>query len=256
VIKNFSFPDDLRHPEGPRRIIETRLLIKESSGFTGYVYLWNDEQTDAELKIAGKTVPVSYIDKKGVPQDREYVVPNVNQCANCHSRNDSLRLLGPVTAQMNRNVERDGTTVNQLQWLSDQQFFSKELPTISTLDRLESPFGTGSLEKRARSYLHANCAHCHRSGGLAGSTGLHFTYSETDTTALGFCKRPVAAGGGTGGLNFDIVPGDPDNSIVVFRMGSTDPGVKMPELPNLLPDLDGIQLMRDWISSMTPQTCQ
>ena len=65
----------------------------------------------------------------------------------------------------------------------------------------------------------------------------------------------LAAGAGTGGFSHDIVPGYPDQSIMLFRMRSTDPEIKMPELPNLLPDARGAEVVSAWIAAMQPPGC-
>ena len=113
-----------------------------------------------------------------------------------------------------------------------------------------TPDSSTALELRARSYLHANCAHCHRRDGPASNSGLFLTFGEGERAAWGYRKRPVAAGRGSGGLAFDIAPGDPDGSIMVHRMQSLEPGVMMPELGRGLPHPEGIELIRDWIAAM------
>jgi len=70
------------------------------------------------------------------------------------------------------------------------------------------------------------------------------------------CKGSVAAGQGAGGRSYDVQPGEPDESIIVYRMESTDPEVKMPELPNRLPHAAGVALVREWIASMPPRACR
>ena len=89
----------------------------------------------------------------------------------------------------------------------------------------------------------------------AAQSGLWLTADVTDDLALGLCKRPVAAGHAAGGHSFDIVPGAPDESVMIYRMESTEPGVKMPELPNQLVDEAGVALVREWIASMSPEGC-
>jgi hypothetical protein len=65
----------------------------------------------------------------------------------------------------------------------------------------------------------------------------------------------VSAGPGAGDRSYDIVPGDPDSSILVFRMESTDPELKMPELPTLTSDAKGTELVRAWIAGMQKSSC-
>ena len=57
-----------------------------------------------------------------------------------------------------------------------------------------------------------------------------------------------------GGLAFDIVPGKPDASILIYRVSATEPAIKMPELGRNLVYDEGVALLRDWITQM-PGTC-
>jgi hypothetical protein len=112
------------------------------------------------------------------------------------------------------------------------------------------PAPLDTLDDRARAYLDINCAHCHNTKGPANTTGLVMTYGEMDLTKIGVCKTPVAAGQGSGGFRFSIVPGHPGESILIHRMKSTMPKVQMPELGRTLVHREGVQLISDWIASM------
>jgi uncharacterized repeat protein (TIGR03806 family) len=107
-----------------------------------------------------------------------------------------------------------------------------------------------SLEKRARSYLDINCGNCHNPRGPASTSGFFLDMRETNPTTLGVFKTPVAAGRGSGGLKFDIVPGKPDQSILLFRMKTNDPGIAMPELGREQLHKEGIELISQWIKQM------
>lgn len=256
VIKNFFFPLDQREPAGARRILETRLLIRETDdpeGWTAHTYVWNEEQTEARRTIAGKELTVDFIDAAGQPASQHYLVPDTNQCGNCHERDDRYELLGLVTPQVNFELP-DGSG-NQLARLAEAGVFDAALPALADMPALPGPFGNSSLEERARSYLHANCSHCHRPGGGGGVSGLVLLAWETNPTHYGVCKGSVAAGAGTGSHDYDIVPGMPEESIMPFRMRSTDPEIKMPEIPNLIPDQAGVALVEAWIAAMAPPGC-
>jgi uncharacterized repeat protein (TIGR03806 family) len=251
LVKTFYFDHDRRDPEAGARILETRLLVHEAGAWKGYTYVWNDEETEATLLKTGKRVMVDFIDLDGAAKSEEYIVPNLDQCSSCHERDDAERSLGLITPQMNMLVERDGEMVPQIAWLAGQGLFDVTPPDAGALLAFADPLGTeGTLDWRARSYLHGNCAHCHQEGGGAGKSGLVFLATETDPAKIGICKVPAAAGPGAGGHAHDIVPGDPDRSIVIFRMNSLDPEIKMPELPNRVIDAQGLQLIRDWIAAM------
>jgi len=251
LVKTFYFDHDRRDPEAGARILETRLLVREAGAWKGYTYLWNDEQTEATLLRTGKRLMVDFIDVDGAEKTEEYIVPNLDQCSSCHERDDEEHSLGLITPQMNMMVERDGKMVSQIDWLAGQGLFSAAPPETGSLLAFADPMGTeGTLDWRARSYLHGNCAHCHQPGGGAGKSGLVFLATETEPAKYGVCKVPAAAGPGTGGHPHDIVPGDPDSSIILFRMNSLDPEIKMPELPNRVIDKRGVQLIHDWIAAM------
>ena len=79
-IKTFYYPADFRFPEKNWQIIETRLLVHTPEGWTGYPYVWNSEQTDAILEIAGDRQNISWIDKQGKSRNVNYLVPNFNMC--------------------------------------------------------------------------------------------------------------------------------------------------------------------------------
>ena len=67
-------------------------------------------------------------------------------------------------------------------------------------------------------------------------------------STLGNMKRPVAAGRGAGPHLFAVVPGKPEESILTYRMASTEPGVAMPELGKDTVDKDGLAVVRRWIA--------
>jgi uncharacterized repeat protein (TIGR03806 family) len=254
AIKSFYLDVDRSAPGSELRTIETRLLVNREDGWRSYIYRWNDEQTEATRIKAGADVRVAHTDAAGQAAEQLYIIPDENTCGTCHERDDVLLLLGVTTAQMNVRVERDGRTVSQLEWLAEQGAIAHR-PDPTTLEAYPDPAGDADLDARARAYLHGNCAHCHRPGGGGGSSGLKLTSWETNPAEYGVCKVPAAAGPGTGGLAFAIVPGHPEQSIMVHRMASTDPQIKMPELPSLLADDFGVDLVSAWIAAMPERDC-
>lgn len=254
-IKSFFVEANRQAPGTELLTVETRLLVSEEDRWHSYIYRWNDEQTEATRIKAGADVRIPYVDASGASAEQLYIIPDENTCGSCHERDDVLRLLGPTTAQLNTPIERDGEMVDQLTWFEEQELLTAPLPDPSTLEAYADPAGDASLDARARAYLHGNCAHCHRPGGGGGSSGLKFFSWETDPSEYGVCKVPAAAGPGTGGNAYDIVPGHPERSIVVHRMDSTDPETKMPELPSLLADDFGVELITEWIAAMPEDDC-
>lgn len=251
LIKTFYFPADFRDASKGRRLMETRLLIRNESGWKALTYVWNDQQTDALLDVAGDRKAVRYIDAEGRSREQEYVIPNLNQCKSCHNRNETLVPIGPSARQLNGNLLYETGSENQLSHWQKKGLLTG-LPELATVPRAPvwNDPTTGSLNDRARIWLDINCAHCHRPDGPANTSGLNLSIHEQNLTALGLRKTPVAAGRGSGNRRYDIVPGHPDESILVYRMESTDPGVMMPEVARKVPHREGIALIREWIKSL------
>jgi uncharacterized repeat protein (TIGR03806 family) len=247
LIKNFYYPTDFRQPTGKRRIIETRLLILEKNGWQAYPYVWNTEQTDAVLKVVGAETEVKYIDNSGRDQVINYIVPNKNQCKSCHNQSELLTPIGVQIQHLNNELDYGAATENQLaHWASEgilEGFKGADFYT-SVID-YEDP--TQTLQARAMAYLDINCSHCHSATGPASTSGLFLTFDESDPLKIGINKTPVAAGKGAGNLTFDVVPGKPDESILVFRMKSNEVGVAMPEIGRTTIDQEGVELIRQWI---------
>jgi len=252
LIKNFYYDNDERKPEKGRRIMETRLLIHDEDGWTFLPYIWDEKQKDAYLEVAGGREEVTWIKKDGTKQKLLYSVPNINQCKSCHIKGDNTTPIGPSARQLNGTLSYADGEANQLaKWA--------ELEMLAGLpgDLVIVPKGivwddpnSGSLEERARMWLDINCAHCHNEEGPANTSGLNLHVHETDPNKLGVMKVPIAAGRGTSDRLYGIVPGKPDESILLYRMESTDPGVMMPEVSRKLTHIEGVQLIREWIENM------
>lgn len=251
LIKTFYYPNDFRDPAKGRRLMETRLLVHQLEGWKASDYVWNDEQTDALLEVAGDTKTVHYVDGAGQHREHAYAIPNLNQCKGCHNRNEVMMPIGPSIRQLNGNLTYANTAGNQLTYWQRSGMLTG-LPNLA--DCPKTPVWnkpeTGSLDTRARAWLDINCAHCHNPKGPAMTSGLNLSLSETDPTALGMLKTPVAAGRGSGGRPFDIVPGKPDESILIYRLHSTDPGEMMPELGRKTIHTESLELLREWIKAM------
>ena len=125
------------------------------------------------------------------------------------------------------------------------------LPSLSAIEKLADYSDLNlSVDTRARAWLEVNCAHCHSPEGPAKTSGLFLMAGVTNPLELGVGKAPVAAGKGSGGLLYDIVPNKPDQSILFFRISSNDPGIMMPELGRSIIHQEGVELIRQWILEM------
>ena len=229
IIKSFAFGSG-----ADQRLIETRVLLRRADGWVALPYRWNAEQTEATLALAGGRVEMTTPAGEAI----SYRIPNKNQCKECHSLNGQVIPIGPKA----RNMQQG--------WLAAM------LPAVpAKADSLPhwNTRAAGPAAPLARAYLDVNCAHCHQPGGMASNSGLDLRWEQSDRQAIGIFKRPVAAGRGAGGHEFGIVPGQPDNSILAFRLASAEPGVAMPELGKSTVDRDGVAVVRRWILEMTTQ---
>jgi uncharacterized repeat protein (TIGR03806 family) len=235
LIKTFAYPP---------RLLETRLLIRGPNGWHGASYVYDADGTDAALAIAGKSLNAQLTDDSGMTRDNTYIVPNQNQCKNCHAEHDEvLAPLGPKARHVNKG--------DQLQQMIDHgQLTGAPAPEAWPKLPVALDPTTGTVEERARAWLDINCGHCHNPTGAARTSGLYLDWFETDPALIGVCKPPVATGRGSGGRQFDIIPGKPDLSIMTYRIESTDPEIKMPELGRNLVHAEGVALIREWITAM------
>jgi len=253
LIKNFYYPADFRKPTENIRILETRLLLLENGTWKTLPYIWNDEQTEAYLDVAGKNIDVSWIHTDGSIKNVKYSVPNMNQCKGCHLLGQQVKPIGPNARQLNKNFQYPKGIENQfVHWESlgllaekpDQQ----SIPKLAAYENENE-----NIDARARAWLEINCAHCHRPEGPAKTSGLHLLANVSSSASLGVGKAPVAAGKGSGGLLYGIVPGKPDQSILQFRIESTHPGIMMPELGRTMVHKEGVALVRQWITQMSDE---
>lgn len=270
IVKTFYFPADFRAPDAELRLIETRILRHTDDGWEAWPYVWNEEQTDAFLEVGGESRAITFVDPEGATQTANYLIPQKNQCSSCHARNvgegmrEVLTPIGPAARHLNREFPYPDGPAHQLQHLADLGMLSG-LPALSEVPASYDARSVASaadipaedVARAARDYLDINCAHCHDPLGPQGVTSqLFLNHDNEDLFRLGVCKRPGSAGEGTGGLTYDIVPGDPDQSILVYRVETTEVGAMMPLLGRSLRDPYGATLVRRWIAGMEPMSCE
>ncbi|MHA4869637.1 SO2930 family diheme c-type cytochrome [Duganella sp. PWIR1] len=237
------------------RLIETRLLVKRAGGWIALPYVWNADQTEAVLSRTGDQIPLDVVHEDKSSSKLTYVVPNVNQCASCHVADVKSRQfepIGPKARHLNRDYTYEGVSTNQLEHLAKIGYLSGLPANAATAAPRNADWSDSKLaiDARARAYLDINCAHCHNDKGAANTTALHLNMGAPANLHLGLCKPPVAAGAGTGGRNYDIAPGKPDDSIMLYRLASAETGIMMPELGRGSAHKEGVALIREWIAAM------
>ena len=242
------------------RLIETRLLIHRADGWQGLPYVWNEDQTEATLELAGISLELSLYAESGneskALHNFTYAVPDFNQCQGCHIENLTTGQMAPIGLKprhINKPYAHFHEPKNQIDHFVQAGLLNENpygsLNTLSTNAMGHNQ--EADLNHRARSYLDINCGHCHNPTGAADTSGLFLNISETSPFRLGVCKPPIAAGQGTGGRFVSIEPGDPDASILSYRMQSLDLGAMMPELGRATVDHEGLKLINTWIKAMS-----
>jgi len=249
LSKTFAFPAEGH--AGTERIIETRLLVRTASRWVGLPYVWNQAQTEATLDVDADPVPVRFVDAAGHERSTSYNIPNTNQCKECHELKKTMRPLGPSARNLNKAYAYASGSANQLEYWTRLGYLTGA-PDAAQAARAAvwNDPSTGSLAGRARAYLDTNCGTCHRPGAAAATSALYLGVAETDPEHLGVCKPPVAAGHGAGNLLYDLVPGRPEESILLLRMESTQPKVMMPEIGRTVTHDEGVSLIREWIGTL------
>ncbi|MCO6458235.1 MAG: PQQ-dependent sugar dehydrogenase [Pirellulaceae bacterium] len=269
LVKTLSLDLAAGDPASRRRV-ETQILHFDGRDWRGYTYRWNQQQTDAELVPAegdAQTLTVADPQAPGGQRTHDWRFPSRMECIRCHNPWAEHSLAFNV-AQLNRPLAADSTGAsasagNQLQMLfsigllrqvpepvdrEQPQAGMKPPRSVEQLPRLANPADEASdLDARARAYLHANCAHCHRDGG-GGSAYLHLPYDKplSDTKTLGL--RPTQ---GTFGIHDAelLAPGDPYRSVLYYRMAKSGAG-HMPHLGARMIDQQGLELIHDWIRQL------
>lgn len=240
AVKQFDF-------QGRR--IETRVLVKGEDEWLGYTWHWNEAQTEATLVgSAGATITL--------PNGANYDLPGRADCQACHNRGEAgsgNQLLGIQIAQLNNTLLYDsGIADNQLRALSHAGALEMNFTSALQLPRLpdyRDP-GSGSLDARARSYLHSNCGSCHRPGGVS-TVSLDLRYA-TPMAQRGILEQAPREGA-ENGAQLLLDPGNKENSVLWQRMRLTVPNQRaMPPLAHRQLHEEGIALIGEWIDSMSP----
>ncbi len=230
---------DERDENKGKLLVETQLLAKEKNNWVSRNYVWNEEQSNAELNIVGDSKKVKWLDKNGSEREVDFVIAGKNQCKSCHNSNGELIPIGFTAEELNHKKQLDKW--NELGLLPPGATAKKIAPHVFWKDT------SALLNTRVRAYLHINCAYCHSEKGPAKTSGLLLNFENQNMETFGVCKTPPSAGRGSCNLRYDIVPGKPGESIIVCRMAATDLETKMPELGRTTTDNEGVSLIINWI---------
>lgn len=245
AVKQFDLATDERDPSVVRRL-ETRILIRGLDGLVfGATYRWRDDQRDAELLSTARSEALTITTATGATRTQQWTYPGRADCLTCHNR-AAGGLLGINTRQLNRNGH-DGA--NQLATWNALGLFDPPIPPEHLADLPHLPSyddTTVPVEDRVRSYLDANCSHCHRPGAMQfASYDARF---ETPLERQNLLYARPVNDYGIDRARY-VKPNDPWRSMLLVRLLKTD-SMKMPPLGRNVTDDRAIALFRQWIAGM------
>ena len=226
LVKTFYYFNDKRDETKGKRLIETRILLKEKGKWNVGTYVWNKNQTEAFLEESGSEQDITWIDEKGKKNNIKYHIPSSQECTTCHQQSgNEIMPIGPKLRNLNINVIRNGNTVNQLQNFQDLGMINKfDIFSVKTLPNWND--NKIPLNDRARAYLDVNCAHCHNNQGYVKDKNMYFNY-----------EMPLK--------DTNIIK---SKDSILKRMEANNIFIpKMPKLGTTIPHIEGIELIKEYI---------
>jgi uncharacterized repeat protein (TIGR03806 family) len=239
-------------PQAGMRRLETRILVcDDQDAVYAATYRWKPDLSDAELVDYSQTEDIEYTDAQGSVQTQKWLYPGRFECLSCHNATAGY-VLGFSAKQLNRDVAVGSHTENQLARfargkLLHMQCTDLELNRVPTLVAIDDPHA--SIETRVRSYLDANCSHCHRPGLRFGAWDARI---ESALGSTGIIDGTSHMHFGSDRLARIIRPGDLAHSYLWIRLSSNDITQKMPPLGRNVVDERAAKTIAQWIQSMPP----
>jgi uncharacterized repeat protein (TIGR03806 family) len=267
LVKTFYY-DNVQNvtPTGSTRIVETRLMIKKATGFIFADYVWNAEQTEAFLDLAGSNTDITWIDENNVTKSVNYRIPTEVQCIICHKSQNIVNdvvvstenfPIGLKPQNLNFNYNYSTETKNQLtKWievgyLENNFSLPTENNTMVNYNDTSKP-----LETRVRSYLDINCAHCHNDKGHCYYRPMRFEFYKTGLpngqghTNMGVCVNTADIQDFDPTLNKIIKGRQAQNSMLFHRINTDNEAYRMPLHGRTLIHTEGVALIQQWINSL------
>jgi glucose/arabinose dehydrogenase len=241
-VKNIGYETKKGEAAEP---VETQVLVKKGAQIINYQYRWNEQGNDAALVTNTEDRSMTFWEKDAqVKADHQF--PTKDECSICHSKGIHLGILGFNAQQlrggkdgklMKELIDRDLMAVDKESRKKNGDF----TPLVDYRDERET------LGKRALSYLHANCAHCHNHETFTGENRLNLQVGRP-LEKLGICNlktfNPLF------GEEMLLRPGEPAKSVIFKRISTEEAGYRMPLLGRTRNDLYGIDLVEKWISGL------
>lgn len=228
LTKTFYYNNDETNDDSTKNIIETRVLINtETDGWRLANYIWNSDQSDADLTVDEHNVSVDYINEMGISKHIDYVVPGMQDCVKCHKNSDTQTPIGPKVRNLNHTYNGENFI---------EQMITKgkliNAPAINEIAKLPKWDNTNNtLSERARAYLDVNCAHCHEPGGF-------YNISHGDNFDLRYETDFIRS-------NISIYKDQ-----IVTRMHSDISQYGMPFIGTTIKHSEGIDLIEEYVNSL------
>jgi uncharacterized repeat protein (TIGR03806 family) len=262
LIKTFYYDNILNFAAADgRRIIETRIMIRKADGWIFADYVWNSDQTEAYLDLAGSNTDVVF-NENGEVKSTSYRIPSEVQCAVCHKSSQLVNgvpqvkhiPIGIKPQNLNTSYNYGAQTKNQLdKWIEQGFLEPMSLPSSlrTTVDYLDA---SKPLELRVRSYFDINCAHCHTQDRHCDYRPLRLAFSDThnNRTNMGVCVDTEDMQGFPPALSKLITPGQINRSMLFHRLNTTDETYRMPLHGRTLLDEQALEMIAQWITSLQP----
>lgn len=261
-VGRWVFPDgtvfvkhfELTLADSTLRRLETRVLWSDNGAWQGLTYRWNDEQTDAYLLSSAETLAVEVLDdtQPGGTLAFDWAFPSPADCLTCHNE-PAGRALGVDTAQLNRDFAYGSVVDNQLRAWNHIELFTEDIGPPDNPEFLEyaNPADPHApLGLRARSYLAANCSHCHNAETIFPAMDLRAQVSQPEMNAIDVDP------------NFDpfglsepkrIKTFFKEDSVAWRRMETLLPFFRMPALGSNRVDPVGLEVIGAWADAGAPE---
>lgn len=263
LIKTFYY--DNVQPLNTTRIIETRVMIRKATGWIFAEYVWNDDQTEAFLDMAGSYTAISWKDDNNIIKSANYRIPTEVQCITCHKAKTVINgvdvnvyvPIGIKPQNLNYNYNYGMYSKNQLtKWIELgylENNFSLPAPENTVVDYNDS---SKPISLRARSYVDSNCSHCHQTDRHCDYRPMRFAFSETGNANglanMGVCVATSDMQDFPAGLSKVVAPANVNKSMLYYRINTTNESYRMPLHGRTIIHEEGVALMRDWINSLEP----